>query len=260
MRSITMPRWCPPSSRNSPDNPAAAPVKKPPRMARRASGTAPAAALTGGQRMGLRGGRESPTTAACRAALRRAAKALPPQHHLRPTINSTPTVLKQIIGQKPQPPPEPSVPVAPVEPAYGSHESHYDQPRKTTAPIRSSAPMSTNKNILSSDVEIKGSLKFSNDLIIDGKIEGEVTSDGSLTVGENAFVQGEIRTKSVVLFGRVQGNITVNERCELKSTAVLEGDVVAGTLAIEEGATFMGKSSVGKSAVAAAQKAKAGGA
>ena len=50
--------------------------------------------------------------------------------------------------------------------------------------------MSTNKNILSSDVEIKGSLKFSNDLIIDGRIEGEVTSDGSLTVGENALVIG----------------------------------------------------------------------
>jgi cytoskeletal protein CcmA (bactofilin family) len=162
-------------------------------------------------------------------------------------------VLKQIIGQKPQPPPEPAP--ASVEPSY-AHESHYDQPRKPTSPVRSSTPMSTNKNILSSDVEIKGSLKFSNDLIIDGKIEGEVTSDGSLTVGENAFVQGEIRTKSVVLFGRVQGNITVSERCELKSSAVLEGDVVAGTLAIEEGATFMGKSSVGKSAVAASQKSK----
>lgn len=150
------------------------------------------------------------------------------------------------------------MPVAPVEPAYTNPPSAYDTSRKTvTAPVRTAAPMSTNKNILSSDVEIKGSLKFSNDLIIDGKIEGEVSSDGSLTVGENAYVQGEIRTKSVVLFGRVQGNITVTERCELKSTAVLEGDVVAGTLAIEEGATFMGKSSVGKSAVAAAQKAKA---
>lgn len=146
--------------------------------------------------------------------------------------------------------------MAPIEPSYNAPESYYDQPRKAvTAPVRSSA-MSTNKNILSSDVEIKGSLKFSNDLIIDGRIEGEVTSDGSLTVGENAFVQGEIRTKSVVLFGRVQGNITVTERCELKSSAVLEGDVIAGTLSIEEGATFMGKSTVGKGAVAAAQKSK----
>ena len=153
------------------------------------------------------------------------------------------------------------MPVAPVEPSYSAHETHYEQPRRNvTAPVRTSAPISTHKNILSSDVEIKGSLKFSNDLIIDGKIEGEVTSDGSLTVGENAFVQGEIRTKSVVLFGRVQGNITVTERCELKSSAVLEGDVVAGTLSIEEGATFMGTSSVGKNAVAAAQKSKPAGA
>ncbi|MEN9285943.1 MAG: hypothetical protein RLZZ179_3436 [Verrucomicrobiota bacterium] len=117
--------------------------------------------------------------------------------------------------------------------------------------------MSPNKNILSSDVEIKGSLKFSNDLIIDGKIDGEVSSDGSLTVGENALVTGEIHTKSVIIFGRVKGNITVTERCELKSSASLEGDVVAGTLAIEEGATFMGKSSVGKAAVASAQKQNA---
>ena len=114
--------------------------------------------------------------------------------------------------------------------------------------------MSSSKNILSSDVEIKGSLKFSNDLIIDGKIEGEVTSDGSLTIGENAFVSGEVRTKSVVVFGKVQGNITVTDRCELKANAVLEGDIVAGTMAIEEGATFMGKSSVGAGAKALAAK------
>ena len=119
--------------------------------------------------------------------------------------------------------------------------------------------MSSNKNILSSDVEIKGSLKFSNDLIIDGKIEGEVSSDGSLTVGENAVVNGEIKTKSVVIFGKVIGNITVGERCELKSAAILEGDITAGTLSIEEGATFMGKSAVGKRAAqAAAQGQKSG--
>ncbi|MGI8604770.1 MAG: bactofilin family protein [Verrucomicrobiales bacterium] len=116
--------------------------------------------------------------------------------------------------------------------------------------------MSSNKNILSSDVEIKGSLKFSNDLIIDGRIEGEVTSDGNLTIGENALVSGEIKTKSVVIFGKVLGNITVSDRCELKSNATLEGDIIAGTLAIEEGATFMGKSSVGAGARAATAPAK----
>ena len=108
--------------------------------------------------------------------------------------------------------------------------------------------MTTSKNVLANDVEIKGSIKFSHDLIIDGKIEGEVTSDGSLTVGENALIKGEIKTRAVTIFGKVEGNITVQERCELKSNAVLVGDVGAGTLAIEEGATFLGRSQVGKGA------------
>mgnify|MGYP002862837164 FL=1 len=106
--------------------------------------------------------------------------------------------------------------------------------------------MTSSKNVLSSDVEIKGSIKFSHDLIIDGKIEGEVVSDGSLTIGENALIKGEVKTRSVIIFGKVEGNITVNERCELKSNAILVGDISAGTLSIEEGATFMGQSSVGK--------------
>lgn len=106
--------------------------------------------------------------------------------------------------------------------------------------------MTTSKNILANGVEIKGSLKFSHDLIIDGKIEGEVTSDGSLTVGENATIKGEIKTRSVTIFGKVEGNITVMERCELKANSVLVGDVSAATLSIEEGATFMGRSQVGK--------------
>lgn len=112
--------------------------------------------------------------------------------------------------------------------------------------------MNTSKNILSSDVEIKGSLKFSNDLVIDGKIEGEVNSDGSLTVGENARIKGEIRTKSCIVFGKVEGNITVLDRCELKTSAELIGDVKAKTLSIEEGATFMGKSVVGNQATSPA--------
>ena len=113
--------------------------------------------------------------------------------------------------------------------------------------------MSANKNILSSDVEIKGTLKFSNDLIIDGRIEGEVNSEGDLTVGENAHIQGDVKTRSVTVFGKIKGNINVTDRCELKQNAHLEGDVVAGKLAIEEGAVFMGSSAVGGPAKTAAK-------
>jgi cytoskeletal protein CcmA (bactofilin family) len=100
------------------------------------------------------------------------------------------------------------------------------------------------KNLLSADVEIKGSIKFQNELVIDGKVEGEILSAGVLTVGENAEIRGEIKTKSVTVLGKVYGNITVEERCELKGRAVLQGDLKAARLAIEDGATFVGKSEV----------------
>lgn len=100
------------------------------------------------------------------------------------------------------------------------------------------------KNILSNDVEIKGTIRFNDELLFDGKLEGEVISDGTLILGENSEVQGEIRTKAVSLSGRVQGNITVEEKCELKGRAQLIGDLKAARLVIEEGATFVGRSEV----------------
>jgi len=100
------------------------------------------------------------------------------------------------------------------------------------------------KDILSSDVEIKGSIKFQKELLIDGKVEGDINSEGVLTVGENADIRGEVKTRSIIVFGKVHGNITVTERCELKSKCVLQGDLKAARLVIEEGATFIGKSEV----------------
>jgi cytoskeletal protein CcmA (bactofilin family) len=106
------------------------------------------------------------------------------------------------------------------------------------------ADLTSAKNHLSADVEIKGSIKFQNELTIDGKVEGEITSPGVLVIGENSEVRGEIKTKSVTVHGKVQGNITVEERCELKGRAQLIGDLKAARLVIEEGATFVGKSEV----------------
>ena len=81
-------------------------------------------------------------------------------------------------------------------------------------------------------------------MLIDGKVEGEINSDGVLTIGENADIRGEIKTKSITVYGKVHGNITVGERCELKSRCTLQGDLKAARLVIEEGATFIGKSEV----------------
>ena len=104
---------------------------------------------------------------------------------------------------------------------------------------------SATRNILSTDVEIKGNVKFTNDLIIDGRIEGQIISDGNLTVGENARLKAEVKTGSVTVYGKVHGNITVNGHVELRATAEVVGDIKAKTLSIEAGAIFVGKSTVG---------------
>ena len=103
---------------------------------------------------------------------------------------------------------------------------------------------STSKNILTSDVELTGTLKFDTELIFDGKLDGEIISEGTLILGKNAVVKGEVRTKSVTIHGTVNGNVTVQERCELKSNAELLGDLKAMRIIIEEGATFIGHSEV----------------
>lgn len=106
------------------------------------------------------------------------------------------------------------------------------------------AEPSSTKNILAGDVEITGTLKFDNELIFDGKLDGEIISEGVLTLGKNANVKGEIKTKAVTVHGTVNGNITVTERCELKASSQLNGDLKAMRIIIEEGATFIGKSEV----------------
>jgi cytoskeletal protein CcmA (bactofilin family) len=119
-----------------------------------------------------------------------------------------------------------------------------EQPRTSLTDHQNYMAEHSGKDILSSDVEIKGSIKFQKELLIDGRVEGEINSEGVLTIGENADIRGEIKTKSIIVFGKVQGNITVNERCELKSKCTLQGDLKAARLVIEEGATFIGKSEV----------------
>jgi cytoskeletal protein CcmA (bactofilin family) len=105
----------------------------------------------------------------------------------------------------------------------------------------STAANTNSKNVLNSDVELKGILKFSGELTLDGKVEGDVTSDGILALGDNAVVKGNIDVASVVVRGKVNGNIAAKEKIEIKAKAEMFGDIRAPKLVIEEGVTFVGK-------------------
>lgn len=158
-------------------------------------------------------------------------------------------MFKKVIGQdlgesnRPSAAPEPAsgVPSAPAASSYS-----VPSPAPSAAPASAQRPAAgSTRNVLSSDVEIKGIVKFTNDLVVDGKIEGEISSSGNLTIGENARIKAEIKTGTVVVYGKVHGNIAVTERVELKASAEVVGDIKAKTLSIEAGAIFVGKSTVG---------------
>ena len=108
---------------------------------------------------------------------------------------------------------------------------------------RTEAPQT---NLLSRGVSVKGSVKFLNELLIDGDVEGTIESTGTLTIGEHACIRGEIRTKSVEVQGTVEGNIFVTESCELQANCTLRGDIEAPRLVINENVTFLGNAKVGK--------------
>jgi cytoskeletal protein CcmA (bactofilin family) len=102
----------------------------------------------------------------------------------------------------------------------------------------------SSKNVLNSDVEIKGSLKFSGELTFEGKLEGEINSEGTLHLGDTAVVSGNISVGSVVVRGKINGNIVAKDKIDIKAKTELFGDIRAAKLVIEEGITFVGKTEV----------------
>ncbi len=99
--------------------------------------------------------------------------------------------------------------------------------------------------ILSRGVSIIGSVKFRDQLLIDGDVRGDINSTGTLTIGEHASIHGEVRSKSVTVRGTVEGNIFATERCELQAGCTLRGDIEAPRLVVDENATFLGSAKVG---------------
>ena len=105
--------------------------------------------------------------------------------------------------------------------------------------------MANPTNVLSSGIEIIGTIRFSNDMIIDGKIEGELTSDkGKVTIGENAIVNGDLTAGEVKVYGKVEGKIT-SQRCELKDKSRINGDIKSKVFSMEEGAALSGRTEIG---------------
>lgn len=96
-------------------------------------------------------------------------------------------------------------------------------------------------------VVVKGELSGSEDLYLDGEVEGNIgLRDHSLTVGPNGRIRANIHARDVVVHGKVDGNIRATDRVELKKSAVIVGDVATQRIVIEDGAFFKGSIDIQK--------------
>jgi cytoskeletal protein CcmA (bactofilin family) len=107
-------------------------------------------------------------------------------------------------------------------------------------------------------VVIRGEVKGGEDLTIDGRVEGTIQlADNRLTIGPNADVAADLSAKDILVMGKVKGNVVATGRVELRAGCLLEGDVKAMRLAIEDNAVLRGKVDLTQGAGKAAEAAVA---
>lgn len=107
-------------------------------------------------------------------------------------------------------------------------------------------PDHTAVNLVGSGTTINGEISSKGDIRIDGKIIGEVRSEGKVVIGDTGEVEGEIFCLNADFSGKVNGKAEVGELLSLKASSVFWGDIVTNKLAIEPGASFSGTCSMEK--------------
>ena len=100
--------------------------------------------------------------------------------------------------------------------------------------------------ILAQDVEIKGTVTFKSSLTVNGILDGEVVSEGTLVVNPTAKVTATITTRDYISFGEVEGDVTASGQITLKKGSVHTGNLVTSKIEIEPGANFNGSLTMNK--------------
>jgi cytoskeletal protein CcmA (bactofilin family) len=101
--------------------------------------------------------------------------------------------------------------------------------------------------IISHGVKLEGKITCNGSVRIDGTIQGDVISQGNVTIGEQGEVYGQITGQVITIGGKVSGILNAKEKLTLESKADLKGDAFTKVLVIEAGARFDGKSNMGDS-------------
>ncbi len=111
----------------------------------------------------------------------------------------------------------------------------------SSAPAASAAPRPALSAFIDQGSEFEGKLSFKDTVRIDGCFRGEIASENTLVVGETGEIFASVRSCTVVIAGSVTGDISASDRLVLEKTARVDGDVTAGSLQIEDGASLNGR-------------------
>jgi cytoskeletal protein CcmA (bactofilin family) len=100
------------------------------------------------------------------------------------------------------------------------------------------------ETVLSNQIKLEGRLQSTSNIRFDGEMNGDLTTEGDLSVGEGGRVKGNVTGRNVVVGGSIQGNVNTTGRLEILATGKVFGDIVVGSLIIDEGGILRGKSAV----------------
>ena len=130
-----------------------------------------------------------------------------------------------------------------VRPPTGPPAAAPPQPAAAGTPTRPEPKQNVERDIVNigKSVVIKGELNGSEDLTIEGQVEGTIQlRDHVLTIGPNGKIKAQVFAKAVIILGEVTGNVTASEKVDIRDNGSVDGDIISPRVAIAEGAHFRG--------------------
>jgi len=103
----------------------------------------------------------------------------------------------------------------------------------------------TNTCVISKDTVIEGNFSADQDVRLDGVIKGDVRCAKRIVVGETGKVEGTVNAESAVVMGAIKGEVIIQEILQLKSTALVDGNLQAKSIQVDEGGKYLGACKVG---------------
>ena len=136
---------------------------------------------------------------------------------------------------------QPAAPAAPPPQVATPPIPEAATPVASMEPVRQSGKSEAHMVNIGKSVVIKGDLQGSEDLTIEGQVEGKIElKDNVLTIGPNGRIKAQVFAKTVVVLGSINGNVTATEKVDIRDSATVEGNVLSPKVAIAEGAQFHG--------------------